>query len=59
MTGEQDQEQEPVITLTCEQCGAEYDPENESAADHADDCPIRHAYVESGRWNAETGGESA
>jgi hypothetical protein len=38
------------FTIECEDCGGEYLPEREGPEHHDKDCPIRAAYIESGRW---------
>lgn len=38
------------IDVRCSDCGESYDVQEESADDHAEDCPIRSAMISAGRW---------
>lgn len=43
-----------TFTIECADCGGEYDPDTESAEDHEPDCPVREAFIDSGRWEEPT-----
>jgi len=38
------------ITIECVDCQGEYSPDNEGPEDHDEDCPVRKAFIDSGRW---------
>jgi len=41
-----------LFETECEGCGNTYDARDERAEDHAEDCPVREAYREMGKWGA-------
>ena len=41
------------FTLDCDNCGNEYDPENEVAEDHDEDCPIHDVLVRRGQTEGD------
>lgn len=43
MSGEQ-------FTIECADCGGEYPPDEEGPEHHGEDCPVREAFISTGRW---------
>lgn len=38
------------FTIACHECGGEYAPDEEGPEHHEEDCQVREAYINKGRW---------